>query len=212
MLEDFRTSMEGVKKHLFGYTQPNNFLFVGERIGTRFSPKMDHLVCFLPGTLALAVHNNQLSSDWLDYAERILDTCHQFYVTDTGLAPEISYFNIDDPKKDDLNIHTADRFSILRPETVESYFYMWRITKNQKYREWGWEFFEALEKYARVENGYTSISNVQSKSRTQPRDKMESFFLGETLKYLYLLFADDDFLPLDKWVFNTEAHPFPVQS
>lgn len=212
MIEDFRSSMEGVKKHLFGYTQPNNFLFVGERIGSRFSPKMDHLVCFLPGTLALAVHNNQLSSEWLSYAESILETCHQFYVTDTGLAPEISYFNIDDPKKPDLNIHTADRFSILRPETVESYFYLWRITKNQKYRDWGWEFFEALEKYARVENGYTSISNVQSKTRTQPRDKMESFFLGETLKYLYLLFADDDFLPLDKWVFNTEAHPFPVQS
>ena len=33
---------------------------------------------------------------------------------------------------------------------------------------------------------------------------------GETLKYLYLLFADDDFLPLKDWVFNTEAHPFPV--
>ena len=34
---------------------------------------------------------------------------------------------------------------------------------------------------------------------------------GETLKYLYLLFAEDDFLPLDKWVFNTEAHPLPVK-
>lgn len=37
-----------------------------------------------------------------------------------------------------------------------------------------------------------------------------SYFLAETLKYLYLLFLDDDILPLDKWVFNTEAHPFPV--
>ena len=40
---------------------------------------------------------------------------------------------------------------------------------------------------------------------------MESFFLAETLKYLYLLFADDQtILPLDKWVFNTEAHPLPI--
>lgn len=40
---------------------------------------------------------------------------------------------------------------------------------------------------------------------------MESFFLSETLKYLYLLFADDqDILPLDKYVFNTEAHPLPI--
>ena len=43
------------------------------------------------------------------------------------------------------------------------------------------------------------------------RDKMETFFLGETLKYLYLLFGDDpSVLPLDQWVFNTEAHPLPV--
>ena len=34
---------------------------------------------------------------------------------------------------------------------------------------------------------------------------------GETLKYLYLLFSDDDFLPLSDWVFNTEAHPLPVR-
>ncbi len=51
MVQDFQESMEGVKKHLFGFTQPNNFLFVGEKVGSRFSPKMDHLVCFLPGTL-----------------------------------------------------------------------------------------------------------------------------------------------------------------
>lgn len=40
---------------------------------------------------------------------------------------------------------------------------------------------------------------------------MESFFLAETLKYLFLLFMDDpDIMSLDEWVFNTEAHPLPV--
>jgi len=39
---------------------------------------------------------------------------------------------------------------------------------------------------------------------------MESFFLAETLKYLYLLFSEDELLPLDEWVFNTEAHPLRV--
>ena len=42
------------------------------------------------------------------------------------------------------------------------------------------------------------------------RDKMESFFLGETLKYLYLLFSDESLVPLDHFVFNTEAHPLPI--
>jgi endoplasmic reticulum Man9GlcNAc2 1,2-alpha-mannosidase len=39
---------------------------------------------------------------------------------------------------------------------------------------------------------------------------METFFLGETLKYFYLLFGENDVLPLDKYVFNTEAHPLPI--
>ena len=60
MLEDFKTAMKGVKKHLFGRTKPNNYLIVGEKIGNRFSPKMDHLVCFLPGTIALAHSIGQL--------------------------------------------------------------------------------------------------------------------------------------------------------
>ena len=40
---------------------------------------------------------------------------------------------------------------------------------------------------------------------------LQSFFLAETLKYLYLIFCDDDVMSLDEWVFNTEAHPLPVQ-
>ena len=44
-----------------------------------------------------------------------------------------------------------------------------------------------------------------------PKDNVQqSFFLAETLKYLYLLFSDDSVIPLDQWVFNTEAHPLPV--
>lgn len=59
--------------------------------------------------------------------------------------------------------------------------------------------------------GYTSINNVRDPKYPSPRDKMESFFLGETLKYLYLLFSDDpNLLSLDAFVFNTEAHPLPI--
>jgi len=67
MLRDFQEAMEGVKKHLFGRTQPNNYLFIGEKIGNRFSPKMDHLVCFLPGTLALAHSQGKLEQGTLFY-------------------------------------------------------------------------------------------------------------------------------------------------
>lgn len=59
--------------------------------------------------------------------------------------------------------------------------------------------------------GFTSINNVRDPEYPSPRDKMESFFLGETLKYLYLLFSDDpELISLDQYVFNTEAHPLPI--
>ena len=86
------------------------------------------------------------------------------------------------------------------------------LTKDPIYKEWGWQIFEAFEKYTKVPSGgYSSITNVLDASNTRMKDKMESFFLGETLKYLFLLFAEDcSIVPLDQWVFNTEAHPLPI--
>ena len=85
------------------------------------------------------------------------------------------------------------------------------MTKDEKYRLWGWEIFQAFEKYTKLKEGYASINSVSRPESPGYRDKMETFYLAETLKYLYLLFSDDpNLLPLDKWVFNTEAHPLPV--
>jgi mannosyl-oligosaccharide alpha-1,2-mannosidase len=62
-----------------------------------------------------------------------------------------------------------------------------------------------------VEGGYTGLRDVYQSNPSQD-DVQQSFFLAETLKYLYLTFSDDSLIPLDKWVFNTEAHPLPIQS
>ncbi|KAJ2126927.1 Mannosyl-oligosaccharide 1 2-alpha-mannosidase mns2 [Coemansia sp. RSA 921] len=100
---------------------------------------------------------------------------------------------------------------MLRPETVESLFVMYRITGDQKYQEWGWQIFESIEQYARVEHGYAALVNVlQTNMTSNLEDSMESFFLAETLKYLYLLFSPPTVLPLDEYVFTTEAHPFRI--
>lgn len=78
------------------------------------------------------------------------------------------------------------------------------------YQEWGWKAFQALTDYAKVRDGYSSVNNVK-RAPVVHRDKMESFFLAETLKYLYLLFDDEGTdIPLDKFVFNTEGHPLPI--
>lgn len=97
-----------------------------------------------------------------------------------------------------------------RPEVIESLFVMWRLTHDPKYRRWGLEIAQSIEKWSRIPSGgYAGISDITSEPIIY-NDRQESYFLAETLKYLYLLFGPDDLMPLDKWVFNTEAHPFPI--
>ncbi|XP_071337940.1 mannosidase, alpha, class 1B, member 1b isoform X2 [Trachinotus anak] len=212
LLEDYLQAIEGVKKNLLQTSSPNGLTFVGEVSHGQFSPKMDHLVCFLPGTLALGAHSG-LAADHMDLAKQLMETCYQMYVQmETGLSPEIVHFNMHQGSTRDIDVKLADRHNLLRPETVESLFYMYRFTKDHKYQDWGWEILQNFNKYTKVSSGgYTSINNVRDPEYPSPRDKMESFFLGETLKYLYLLFSDDtNLISLDQYVFNTEAHPLPV--
>jgi mannosidase alpha-like ER degradation enhancer 2 len=68
----------------------------------------------------------------------------------------------------------------------------------------GRTFFEDIVKHCRTEAGYSTLKDVVTKEKG---DLMPSYFLAETLKYLYLLFAPDSTLDLDKVVLNTEAHP-----
>lgn len=172
---------------------------------------MDHLTCFLPGTLALGAHHG-LPASHLKLAEELLTTCYQTYAQQpTFLAPEITYFNIQGENSNDIYVKTNDAHNLLRPEFIESLWYLHQLYPNSTYQDWGWEIFEAFEKYTKVTNGYTSIGNVRNAAAVKPKDMMESFFLGETLKYLYLLFADDPkLLDLDKVILNSEAHPLPV--
>ncbi|XP_032905071.1 endoplasmic reticulum mannosyl-oligosaccharide 1,2-alpha-mannosidase isoform X2 [Amblyraja radiata] len=212
LLEDYLQAIEGVTTNLIRKSEPNKLTFVGELSHNQFSPKMDHLVCFLPGTLALGVHHG-LSANHMKLAKELIETCYQMYAQiETGLSPEIVYFNQNPHNAKDVEVKPADRHNLLRPETVESLFYMYRFTRDKKYQEWGWEIFQNFNKYTRVDTGgYTSINNVQSSENPEPRDKMESFFLGETLKYFFLLFSDEfNLISLDKYIFNTEAHILPI--
>ena len=92
----------------------------------------------------------------------------------------------------------------LRPEIIESAYYLYHYTHDPKYLGMGQTFFNSLVKYCRTDVGFAALSNVRTKQKT---DSMESFFFAETLKYLYLLFAPPSTLDFDSIVFNTEAHP-----
>jgi hypothetical protein len=92
----------------------------------------------------------------------------------------------------------------LRPEIVESTYYLHHYTHDPEYRRMGATMFDDFVKYCRVDSGYAALQNVVTKEK---RDEMESFALAETFKYFYLLFAPPETLDFDKVVFNTEAHP-----
>ncbi|KAH0920757.1 hypothetical protein HID58_020775 [Brassica napus] len=166
--------------------------------------EMDELACFAPGMLALGAsgYGPDEEKKFLTLAEELAWTCYNFYQsTPTKLAGENYYFSAGQ----DMSVGTS--WNILRPETVESLFYLWRLTGNKTYQEWGWNIFQAFEKNSRIESGYVGLKDVNTGAKD---NKMQSFFLAETLKYLYLLFSPSSVISLDEWVFNTEAHPLKI--
>jgi ER degradation enhancer, mannosidase alpha-like 2 len=92
----------------------------------------------------------------------------------------------------------------LRPEIIESTYYLYHYTHDPKYLAMGKTYFDGLVKYCRTDDGYAALSDVRTKKK---RDAMESFFFAETLKYLYLIFAPESTIDFDAIIFNTEAHP-----
>ncbi|KAF9780244.1 alpha mannosidase-like protein [Thelephora terrestris] len=93
----------------------------------------------------------------------------------------------------------------LRPEFIESTWYLYRATKDPFYLYVGERVLNDLEARAKVECGLAGISNLLTNTLS---NRMESFVLSETLKYLYLLFDEENLLHDDdsNYVFTTEGH------
>nr|CAD7201663.1 unnamed protein product [Timema douglasi] len=202
-------SIHHILQHMLRVS-PGGLTYISDLKFDRLEHKMGHLACFAGGLIGLGAHSlkNDLSDRYMDIADGVTNTCHEAYDrTATKLAPEVFRFTDSIEAK---SLKSNEKYYILRPETFESYFIMWRLTKDPKYREWGWEAVQALERHCRVAGGYTGLKNVYLED--SPKDDVQqSFFLAETLKYLYLLFSDDSLISLDQWVYNTEAHPLPIK-
>eukprot|EP01130_Rhizamoeba_saxonica_P017302 TRINITY_DN833_c0_g1_i2.p1 TRINITY_DN833_c0_g1~~TRINITY_DN833_c0_g1_i2.p1 ORF type:complete len:164 (+),score=30.10 TRINITY_DN833_c0_g1_i2:1272-1763(+) len=105
--------------------------------------------------------------------------------------------------------HAAASYT-MRPEAIETWFYLWRYTKDPIWRDLGWKAFLAMIKHTRTDYGFSGLRDSRQEKPLKDQTQ-QSYFLAETLKYLYLLFCPDDVLPLDKFVFNTEAHPIRIK-
>lgn len=174
----------------------------------RLVHKMDHLACFAGGLFALAARSAPGLQDWLTLGVNLTKTCRESYVRSaTGIGPESFRFS---ESAEAVATRVNDKYYILRPEVVESFFVLFRVTKDQKYREWAWSVVESLNKHCRVQHGFSGIKDVYDVNSDKD-DVQQSFLFAELFKYLFLIFSDDDVINLDEWVFNTEAHPLPVQ-
>lgn len=225
----FLDAASSLRKHLSSRSAPARehamqHLFIGRQDDEQFHNQQGHLACFAPGTILLA------SSFYSDanlraFGQSLLEGCRHVYTsTPTKIGPEVwswtPKFSYDQPffapesDRQKQEAQWSGFWSIDpqykgRPEYVESLFYAWRITGEQRYRDWAWEAFDSMEKYCKAPYGYAQLADVyRTKGRHLWVDMQESFWAAETLKYLWLTFTDVDTFSLDNWVFSTEGHPF----
>lgn len=186
-LDMWRTSIAAVNKHLAD--EVNGELWYGQsdmNTGTRTGTTYGALDAFFPAVLA---HSGDVAR-----AARLQASSVRMWKLN-GIEPEV------------LNYRTmrveAPGYP-LRPEIVESTYYLYHFTGDNSYRAMGELLFDDFVRYCRADTGYAALRSVVTKEKA---DSMESFVLAETFKYFYLLFAPAKTLDFDKVIFNTEAHP-----
>jgi hypothetical protein len=187
LMRMWKESKVAVMKHLAD--EAPSGLWIGHadmETGKRTKTWFGLLDAFFPAVLAL-------SGD-VPTAARLQESCFKMW----------NKYGIECEQFDYMKMDTVNPKYQLNPEIMESAYYLYYYTKNPRYLEMGKTFLSGLKRYCRMEEGYSGLKNVATRERT---DLMESYFLAETLKYLYLLFAPPETLPFDKVVFNTEAHP-----
>jgi ER degradation enhancer, mannosidase alpha-like 2 len=156
------------------------------RTGARTTHQYGALDAFFPAVLALA--GDTPRAEALQRSSFLMWTLH-------GIEPDTL---------DYIRLATPDPGYPLRPEIIESTYYLHHLTGDPIYLHMGQDYFDSLVRWCRTPVAYAALTDVRTK---QQKDEMESFFFAETLKYLYLLYAPRDTVDWQKFVFNTEAHP-----
>ncbi|HEV2842390.1 MAG TPA: glycoside hydrolase family 47 protein [Chthoniobacterales bacterium] len=186
-LEMWNASIPAVHKYLADETRGELWYGHADRLsGQRTDTTYGALDAFFPALLAMAGD--------VPRARRLQASSFKMWQLH-GIEPEVIDYKTMQVKA--VTYH-------LRPEIVESTYYLHHCTGDPEYRQMGETIFNDFVKHCRAEAGYASLADMVTKEK---RDEMESFALAETFKYFYLLFAPAGTLDFDKVVFNTEAHP-----
>lgn len=189
---------------------------------TKLSLNSGHLNCFAGGNIMLG---GQLfgRDDLVKFGKEITAGCrHTYATTVTGIGPESFGWNASDVPEGQSQFFQKNGWYYnwagynLRPEVIESYYHGWKLTGEEKYQEWAWEAFKAINASCRTPIGYSNLNNVQEPLRGLGGSQ-ESFWFAETLKYLWMIFGGSDDTAVgvghekQGWVFTTEAHPVRVR-
>ncbi|MDR7193520.1 glycoside hydrolase family 47 protein [Luteimonas terrae] len=154
--------------------------------GARIAPRFGALDAFYSGLLAV-------SGD-LDRAARLQHSAFSMWQAH-GIEPEVW----------DYRAHAVVSPGYpLRPEIIESAWYLYRLTGDSAWRDMGRTMFDDFIRHTRTPSGFAGLADVVTKEK---KDEMESFVLAETFKYFYLLYADPATLDPATTVLTTEAHP-----
>jgi len=207
----WKTSMNAMINELVRKTR-GGLTYICEQEGGALRHRMDHLACFVGGMLihgARSLPAAEVDPRWEPTGAEITRTCYEMYRRQaTGIAPEYVHFQ-PDAESNDMVVGEDAPHNLLRPEAIEAIYYMHYYTGDPKYRKWAIEMFAAFKKYTKTRYGFSAIRDVRRVPPTLS-DSQESFFLAETIKYFYLVFAPRNAISLEEFVFNTEAHPLRV--
>lgn len=185
-----------VKRHVYRSNQTEKHPFYGQVDLITGAPRyswIDNLSAYYPGLLTLAGQVDEAIESHLLFSA--------LWTRYSALPERWHVFNgyIDPNFK-----HWAGR-----PEFIESTYYLYQATKDPWYLHVGEMTIRDIRRRCWTRCGWADLGDVVS---GEQRDRMESFFLGETAKYLYLLFDEDH--PLNKMdaglVFTTEGHPLVI--
>lgn len=213
LMEIFYYDYELIKSYIM---KSDWYVWVGMTSGSVTMPIFQSLETFFPGILTIVGD--------IEQAKKSLYNYHQIWKS-YGFVPE--FYDIGNNKP-----HKRDGYP-LRPEFIESVLYLYQATKDPHLLNIGADVVDSIYHSARTDCGFATIKSVFDHSI---EDRMESFFLAETLKYLYLLFDEDNFLHnkgthgtiwkqsstskstmkqsciigSGGYVFNTEAHPIDI--
>ena len=181
------TTVAAINKYLYDSTSTGVWyghanMYTGKRTATIFGS----LDAFFPDPLCLGGD--------VQRAAELEESCYKMW-NRYGIEPEL------------FNYRTMTAVApqyYLRPEIIESAYYLYHYTKDPRYLAMGRTFFDDLVEYCRTDDGFVQLRSVVTHEKM---DGMPSYFLAETMKYLYLLFSPPSTLNFNDVIFNTEAHP-----